>query len=157
MRFSIRWLLAAMAYVAIAITAIATASDLLADLVWGISWLALCFAIVVACLGRRRQQAMAIGFVALAVANIVSLYLVPNRTPSMRLFSVAGYLVTSEGKIYEPDPARRGQVRNPPGIGATARTANAVGTLLIGLVGCFVGRFAFAYLSDRGQPREPAA
>jgi hypothetical protein len=146
MRFSLRWLLAATAYGAVAITAIASKSNVLADIVWGASWLALSFAVVVACLGRQRQQAAALGFLTLAAAHVAGLYLIPDRTPAMRLFSAAGYIVTSEGEVYEPNPGFPGQVYSPVGLRAKVSTVNAVGTLVIGLIGCLVGRIAYAYL-----------
>jgi hypothetical protein len=146
MRFSLRWLFITVAYVAVATTALATKSGLLADLVWGVSWLAISFAVVVACVGRQQQQAIAVGFLTLAAANVAGLYLVPDRTPAMRLLSAAGYIVTSEGEVYEPNPGYPGQVHFPVGLRAQVSTVNAVGTLAIGLIGCLVGRIAYAYL-----------
>ena len=111
MRFSIRWLLAATAYVALATAAIATGNVLLTDVVWAVTLLAVCFAIVVVCVARRQRQAMALGFVVLATAHLAGLYLMPNRVPAMRLISVAGYIVNDTGTIYEIDPAKPGAYR----------------------------------------------
>jgi hypothetical protein len=137
--------------VALTTAAIATGSYLLADVAWALSWLALCYAVVVACIARQQRQAIALGFITLFTANLVGLYLVPNRAPVMRLFTAAGYLVGSSGDIYEPDPASAGSFRSAQGMEPTIRTANAIGSLAVGLVGCLVGRLAYRHTSRKWQ------
>ena len=39
---------------------------------------------------KSRKQAIAIGFICLATANLAAMYLAPSQTPAMRLFSAAG-------------------------------------------------------------------
>jgi hypothetical protein len=155
MRFSLRWLMVSMAYVAVATTAIATGSDLLADLISALSLLAVSYAIVVACIATRQRQAIAVGFLTLAIAHLVGLYLIPDRVPAMRLLNSAGYMVSSKGDIYEHDPTRPGAVRTIQGMTAVVRTANAIGTLATGLIGCLIGGLAYRQVGEppAGPPK----
>jgi hypothetical protein len=156
MRFSLRWLFALTAYIAVVTAAVVTRSYLLADAVWSITWLAICYAIVIACVGKQQQRASAIGFVILAATNIAGLYLIPSRVPVMRIFAVCGYVVSTDGEIYEPDPARPFQLRFPPGLLAIVGTINAVGTLAIGLIGYFVGQLAYSGAYSAQQLHDPS-
>jgi hypothetical protein len=148
MRFSIRWLLAGVAYVALVTAAVAAGSSVLVDVVWGVTLVAVCYAVVVACVGRGRRQAIAIGFVIMAMLHILGMYLLPSRVPAMRLISAIGYSVF-DGEAYEPDPASPGAYRAVPGLRTATRTANAVATLAVGLVGCLVGGLAYR---NHGEP-----
>src|ERR671918_95405 len=100
MRFSLRWLLAATAYVALFSAAIATRNELLADLLWAVSMLAWIYAGVVACIARQQRQAIAIGFVLAATMYAIGLYLIPGRVSLAWVFSFAGYTVVEGGEVY---------------------------------------------------------
>jgi hypothetical protein len=152
MRFSIRWMLALVAYVALVTTAIATGSYLLADVVWGLTLVAVCYAMVVAWVDRGRRQAMAVGFVIMAALHVAGLYVVPNRVPAARAFVATGYYLSdSDGEVYVYEMTRPGTYQIAPGGQSTLRVANAIVTLVAGVVGCFVGRAAY-----RGQSRSDA-
>ena len=144
MRYSTRWLLAVVAYVSLASAAIGTRSGILVDLLWAVSLLSLCYAALLAIAARGRRQVMALGFVALAVAYIAGLYLLPNRVPAMQVFAAAGYSVWSDGDIYEADQrfASQGAMRKATHMIPLIRTANAIGTLVSGLIGCLIGAMA---------------
>jgi hypothetical protein len=148
MRFSLRWLMTATAYVALIIAAIAGQSYVLADVAWAISLLALCLAILIVCFARKQRQVLATGFVLLASVHIVGQFLVPSRLPAMRLLSAVGYNVASSGDIYEPDPANPGAYRGVVWIVPAIRTANAVGVLAAGLVGCLIGHLAYRLATE---------
>jgi hypothetical protein len=158
MRYSIRWMLGAMAYVALIAAAISTASEFLADIVWAVSLVALGYGIVVASVAHGKRRAMAIGFVALSITNVVGLYLKPYRLPAVRLLYVLGYSMQSDGDIY----VRTGQppMGSPLGLStpmtrrkvaggmAVSRTVHGVETMVAGLVGCLIGALAYRHSSE---------
>jgi hypothetical protein len=96
---------------------------------------------------RGKPQVMALGFVVLATAHIVGVYFLPREVPAMHLFSIAGFSVGAEGDIYEPDPRfiSSGAMRTAMHMRPITRTANAIGTLVSGLVGCALGALAFKH------------
>src|SRR5690349_5727931 len=103
MRFSLRWLLVIMAYVALLAATVGTQSRFLVDLVWIVTLVAFCYMVVAACVERGKRQAMAIGFVVLAATHVICLYLVPIETPAVRFYQALGYTVDpSINLIYEP-------------------------------------------------------
>src|SRR6476620_11360185 len=93
MRFSMRWLMAGMAYIALLAAAVGTRALVFMDLVWCVTLLAVCYATVVAIIDRGKRQAMAIGFVALSSIYILGSYVHPESTPAMWLYHAAGYSV----------------------------------------------------------------
>src|SRR5262245_11032934 len=112
MRFSIRWLLLIMAYVALLAATVGTQNRFLVDLVWMLTLLAFCYMVVAALLQRGKRQAMAIGFVVLAATHVVCLYLVPFTTPAVRFYQALGYTVDmSSNQIYEPTDSNAGVMR----------------------------------------------
>jgi hypothetical protein len=151
MRFSIRWLLAVTAYLALLAATIGTTIDFLVDLLWAVPILAFCYATMVACIDRGKRQAMAIGFVALSAAYVVCMYLAPTNVPAMRLYSAAGYVVSSDGEVYEVtggattvgEPRLSRAFRRAQGLIPSVRTSNAVATLVVGLIGCYIGLLAY--------------
>lgn len=146
MRFSTRFLFAVIAYSALVIGAIAVRSDRLADVVWVVSLLAMCFAVVVAGVASELRRAMALGFVTLALAHLVGLYIIPDRLPVRQVLSAAGYGFGREGDVFERIPgAAPPQARTVPGMASVARTINALSTLAVGAVGCFIGWLAYKY------------
>ena len=157
MRFSIRWLLVATAYVALVTAAIASGRELLADAVWAASIFAVCYATAVACSAGPRPRAIAAGFVVLAVANMLGIHSTPSKTPAMRFIDLIGYTVSDRGQIWVEGkhPSGIGFVREPGISPSGFRTINAVGTLLVGIVGGVIGALAYRQFrerdSDEGQ------
>jgi hypothetical protein len=147
MRFSIRWMLAAVTFVALVTAAIASQSYLLVDLVWAVVLLAVVYAIVLAWSPNKQRQAIAIGFVSVAVMHAACLYFLPSHAPTTHALRAAGYIL-SKGQVYEvnsdegpgePHWIRASQVQ------VAVRTANAVVTLVAGLAGSLVGAAAYAH------------
>ncbi len=66
MRYSLRWLLLAMAYVALVAAAIGAIGSMFVDILWIVWIVSLCYAFVAMCVGKDRRRAMAVGFVARA-------------------------------------------------------------------------------------------
>jgi len=140
------------AYVALLAAAIGTSSAFLVDVVWVVTLVAICYAIVVAVVERGKRQAMAVGFVALAAVHIVCIYLMPNSLPSVRLLTATGYKTNvNTGTVwYEealPQPQRVGsmvvRVREVSAIVPELRGMNGVMTLVAGFLGSAIGALAF--------------
>jgi hypothetical protein len=149
MRFSLKWLLGATAYVALVAGAIGSGKGVFADSVWAVSFLSLTYAAVTACNPGSERQAAAIGFTILAIAHVVGLWFVADRLPATHFFTLLGYSVSSGGDLYvaifqpiENQPSQVTYRAVPVGI-AMVRTANAISTLLAGLVGCVIGALAY--------------
>jgi hypothetical protein len=138
MRFSLRVLLLAMAYVAIAAAAIRVGSVFLADAVWFVTLGALCYAGVVAFTGNGRRRAMAAGFVILAAAYVASIFLIPHHVPAARLLRVSGWGVTTAGEVYVLGAAPMARAWAT----STLRAANGIGTMVVGLIGAGIGALA---------------
>lgn len=150
MRFSLRWLLAAMAYFALVTAAIATKRSLLATLVWYVPILATCYAIVVMCIDVNRRRAMALGFVMLTAAYSIGWLFFSKQVPAMLAYRAAGYFVSSDGDIMEPDPNFPGSYRTSQSMIVSVQAANAAGTLAAGLIGCLIGRLAYRHSKREG-------
>jgi hypothetical protein len=163
MRFSIKWPLAVMAYVALAATAATIVGQnglILADIVWLITILAVCYALIVACgaTGKRRQ--MALGVAVVSAAYVVCLNLAPDRVPTSWMLNAAGYDVTSNGDILQRTIFMgirpRQSVSYPtaaPNRRALLTTVNATGTMAAGLIGLGLGALAYS----RGQRDQSAS
>src|SRR5688572_10381202 len=92
MRFSVKWLLAAAVYVAIAAAALSQQSGLYGDVLWGITLLALLFAALLAIFMRGEGRIIATGFLLaggayLIYATIASTY----SSASARVLRAVGY------------------------------------------------------------------
>jgi hypothetical protein len=95
MRFSLKWLLAAAIYVALAAAAFSQTHWLYADVLWAISLLALVYAGMTAFLAQDRRRAAAAGFLLASLCFLVYVtmtsYLRTDSTPITRLLVAAGY------------------------------------------------------------------
>ena len=69
-----RWMMAVTAYIALLAATVGTGSQILIDIVWGATFVAICYAVVVAVVDRGKPQAMAVGFIALAAVHIICIY-----------------------------------------------------------------------------------
>lgn len=145
MRFSLKWALAAMAYVALAATAYAKESTFGIDVLWTITILAFCYSLIALGVMQGESKARARGFAVLCGAYFACVYFAPHKLPSAHLMRVAGYSVTNEGRVLErATVAGIGSgVRTARGIGPVLPVANAIGTMVAGLVGCGLGALAY--------------
>jgi hypothetical protein len=144
MRFSIRWMLAIVAYVAVVVAVMVTGSNRLVDLIWAVSWLAICYAAVFAAIGDRRQRAMAVGFPVLSIAHLIGLQMKPHHMLPGQLCEIAGYNVARDGDIWV-----RGRIdAKATELKKALPAANAISTLVLGFLGCFIGRIAYPHAAE---------
>jgi hypothetical protein len=99
MRFSLKWVLAGVTYVAVAAAAFSQTTWVYADLLWAASLLAVVYAVLVACFARGRRQAAAAGFVAASVCFLVCSHFANDSVPTRRLLAAAGV-----GQNLAPSP-----------------------------------------------------
>lgn len=90
MQFSIRWILAGTAYVALAAAAFSRQTWVFADLLWAASLLAVVFATLVAAFARGRRQVAAAGFVVASGCFLLCMQFGNNSVPTRRLLTSAG-------------------------------------------------------------------
>ena len=147
-----RWMMAVTAYIAFLAAAIGTRKLVIMDLVWCVTLTAICYAIVVAVIDRGRRQAMAVGFLAFSAIHVVASYMHPESTPGTWLYRAAGYTVDS-GEVYKAILATSGgansyrtvRLTEAKGLVPHPRVANAVVTLVAGLIGCLIGALAYKH------------
>ena len=150
MRFSMRWMFAVTAYVALLAAAVGVRNQVLVDVVWGVTIIAIGYALVVAVVDRGKRQAMGVGFVALAAAHVICMYLAPTSLPAVRLLEAAGYGVnvgagtTFWVELSAPNQLTRGSGAVLPAsrLVPDFRMMNGVVTLVAGMVGYAVGTLA---------------
>jgi hypothetical protein len=145
-RFSLRWILAATAYAALAAAAVGRQSDALATWVWTITILVAAYVFLTACVARGERRFAAAGFALLFAINSACMYLAPSHLPSTSVFVAAGY------EYRDGDDAMLRYDSTTAGLGsggisyipaAIVRTSNALGALAAGLVGSFLGIVAW--------------
>lgn len=90
MRFSLKWILAGVTYVAIAAAAFSQQTWVYADTLWAIGLLAVVYGALVAFLARGRRQAAAVGFVVGSLAFAACVFTGSSSVPTLRLLSAAG-------------------------------------------------------------------
>ncbi len=90
MRFSIRWILGGMAYVAVAAAAFSRQTWVFADALWAASMLAVVFAALLAVFARGRRQMAAAGFVVASACYLLCLQFGDDAVPTARLLAAAG-------------------------------------------------------------------
>jgi hypothetical protein len=84
-RFSLKWMLLAMVYAAIAAAAFTQRNWLYADLLWAVLMASVGYAVLLIIYARGERQARAAGFVVLAAGFLACLYLAPNAMPTHHL------------------------------------------------------------------------
>jgi hypothetical protein len=141
MRFSIRWALVMMAYVALVAAAMGTYSEVLVQLIWTIGIVAFCYAAVIAIVGRGRRQALAVGFVVMFAIHCYFVLSDADRLPVNWLYLPAGYYVNS-GVVYEVQAITVSRAKLADTWFWNVRVVYAAATLLAGLVGCGIGALA---------------
>jgi hypothetical protein len=143
MRFSLKWILALMVYVAVAATALGRPGFLYPDIMWCITILANAYAAAVAVSGRGSGRAAASAFL---VASILFATLV--------LFSIDLPGHNSHSGFYPLDniflALKLEPFSNDGNTILRLRTANAIASLVFGLLGALVGLLAFR-AADRGE------
>jgi hypothetical protein len=101
MQFSMKWVLLGMAYVAVAAAAFSQGHWIYADLLWGATFLAVCFAILIIGMSTGVRRAAAAGFTLFALAFALCLQVAPGTVPTKRILSAA---VAQEFPVYYPPP-----------------------------------------------------
>jgi hypothetical protein len=155
MRFSLKWLLAAMLYAAIVAAAFARPHWALVSVFWGATFLAVVYALVITLAGNGRRRYVASGFAVASVLLVVSSRMAPEASLADRFvtlafppqYSQSGYVMTSAGR--RPVFDRRLQTNRDANLLRT-QMANAVAAILAGLAGSALGVVAHR----RGQTAE---
>jgi hypothetical protein len=89
-RFSLKWILAAMVYAAIAAAAFSQETWVYADLLCGAALLALGYAILLIVYTRGPRQAAAVGFATCVILLATALVVAPQSVPTLRVITAAG-------------------------------------------------------------------
>ena len=110
MRFSMKWILAGMVYVAIAAAAFSQESSVYADLLWAVALIAICNALLLAAVSTGRGRTMAGGFALFASGFALCAAFAPDATPTARLLEAAG--VNQYGTLL-PHPSSPAQGYRP--------------------------------------------
>ena len=93
-RFSLKWILAAMVYAAIAAAAFSQESWAYADVLCAASLLALGYAVVLIVYARGARQAAATGFAVFMILLASCMQLSPESIPTLRILTAAGGIPT---------------------------------------------------------------
>ena len=181
MRFSLKWVLFGMAYVAVAAAAFSQVHWVYADLLWCAAFLAICYALLIAATAPGAKRIVAAGFAIFALAFALCAQFAGETTPTRRLLLAAG---VEEWASYPPltvsgtspgtlpiataaqaysyaipasptsPQAAVGTIAVQPALPFTVsapiempfasklRAANAVGAMLLGLIGAWLAAVA---------------
>jgi hypothetical protein len=194
-RYSLKWLLAAMIYAALAAAAFTHTHWAYADLLWLVAVFSLVYTATLAVFSRGRQQGGAIGFVVASVLVMWALYSDDYHSlPTERLVSLLASLgdapsdesqipnpfsppiaaPIAPGSLIEVDIVSPPPIRSllppsaPPVYGTPAiidyarrmrqvRAANAVATLLAGLIGTALGVAAHRRANAKSSDHQAAS
>jgi hypothetical protein len=168
MRFSLRWLLAAAVYVAVAAAALSQKPALYGEILWGMTLLALSFAALLAIFMRGEGRIIATGFV-LAGASFLghAMIALTYSSASARVLMAVGYdpsgmafpITAAIDSTPAPADSASGDTFSADIFGSAAvqptlqgvtvvsleqyiRAGNAIGAVLMGLLGASVGMVA---------------
>jgi hypothetical protein len=89
-RFSLKWILAAMVYAAIAAAAFSQQAWVYADLLCGAALLALGYAVLLVVYTRGPRQAAAAGFAVCMILMAAVVQISPDSVPTLRILTAAG-------------------------------------------------------------------
>ena len=89
MRFSLKWVLLGMAYVAVAAAAFSQGHWVYADVLWLATFGAVCLAMLIAILGTGARRAGGVGFALFALALAMCMQFAPDSIPTRRIFLAA--------------------------------------------------------------------
>jgi hypothetical protein len=90
MQFSLKWILAGMAYAAVAAAAFSQQTWVYADILWAIGLLAVVYGGLVGIFARGRRQAAAAGFVVGSLAFAACVFAGSSSVPTHRILTAAG-------------------------------------------------------------------
>ena len=144
MRFSLKYILAATAYVALAAAAFTQPTWVYADLLWVVTFLAFVYALLSAYFTRGKRRATWLGFVVAAGCYVACVQFAPNGAPTGRF--IKAILPRPSAPI---SPADRGAIVSDPSFtvayidDSRRRAAHSIATMLCGLVGCWLGSLAY--------------
>jgi hypothetical protein len=126
-RFSLKWILAAMVYAAIAAAAFSQETWVYADILCAVSLLALGYAVMLIIYARGERQAAAAGFAVFMVLLAACLLMAPQSVPSYRILAAAGVGQTpmTPGPLAAPPPATWVTPASPRMLSVTGSTAAA--------------------------------
>jgi len=142
MSFSLKWILAVMAYVAIAATALRQHPGwLYADVLWCLSILSIVFAATLSVFARGQRKAAAIAFL-LASIGFAGFRVASGFFLHGGLFLAENLFLMLGIDAVNPDF---------PDTVLRLRAANAIATLVFGLLGMLAGLLAFR-AADCGEP-----
>jgi hypothetical protein len=85
LRFSLKWMLVAMVYAAVAAAAFTQLNWFYNDTMWAVSMAAVAYSVLLIIYARGERQARAAGFVVLALGFLTCLYVAPNSMPTRHL------------------------------------------------------------------------
>ena len=145
MRYSMKWILAAMVYVAVAAAAFSHPGWFYADLLWAATFLAFSYAIIVAWLVPGEARARAGGFVIVAACFVACLHLSPIDVPARRILAAIHSMFPADSASREPTTVSE-WMASPSRVSRSTqiRSADTVATMLSGLVGCLLGSLAYS-------------
>jgi hypothetical protein len=138
-RFSMKWLLAGVVYVAVAATAFTQAERGWGDALWVISHLAICYAAGLAIYGAGVRSARGLGFLMGSLALVITLEVSPDRVPVVRIIAAIS------PPVVEMQGPRSPQVRYVTIVSPAAcvRAGNAVAAMLAGAAGSLMTTLAY--------------
>ena len=181
-RFSMKWLLAGMVYVALAAAALTRPHWGWADVLWALSFIAVCYAATLAFNFTGERRSRAVGFLIGSLLYAGALHLSEDVGPLARLVIASAPATNAALPAYMASPRRASATTGIPGWSATMspqisapatpyqsfiavsplaapnyglqiRTANAVGVMLAGLIGSILSALTYR----KSQARSHAA
>lgn len=118
MRYSLKWGLMGMAYVALAAAAFGQGHWAYADLLWLATFGAICLAILIAILGTGARRAGGVGFAIFALALAMCMQFAPDSLPTRRIFLAAE--LRSYASVQPSTPYAQYRVAAPANLSAPA-------------------------------------
>jgi hypothetical protein len=129
MRFSLKWLLAGMAYVALAAAAVIGAL-FCPHVLWTVTIGIFLYALLI-CVASHWGNAFCAGFVVFSAAHLLVFIAAPNWLPSSAGLTAAGYRITNQGVLLQkPTPQSDWHVEDD-----LMHAVAAAGTMAAGLIG----------------------
>lgn len=107
MRYSLKWGLLGMAYVALAAAAFGQGHWAYADLLWLATFGAICLAMLIAIFGTGARRAGGVGFVLFALALAICMQFAPDSIPTRRIFLAAELSSYASAQPANPYPQYR--------------------------------------------------
>ena len=163
-RFSMKWLLAGMVYVALAAAAFSQTHWAWADGLWVASFIALCYAAALAFNACGNRQARAVGFLVGGVSLLIAIQCSPDSVPLGRIVDAfwpdwtITYAAPTPLTSSNPFPTYSVNSRMAyptPEMGdfiVKRRAANAVGIMVAGLIGAILSAVAYRQAHPRTDP-----